>query len=99
MLVAKAKIERSRGLERRHAVGHPAGRPMSTKTTKTKPGPGRPAIMEKSRPLTIRIGEEQYQQLRWLAFEAGHDKASIAARDIIVRFLTENPPTRPARRR
>lgn len=55
--------------------------------------------MEKSRPLTIRIGEQQYQQLRWLAFHAGHDKASIAARDIIVRFLTDNPPDKPTRRR
>ncbi len=69
---------------------------MAPKASEKKPGPGRPAIMEKSRPLTIRIAEEQYQQLRWLAFQAGHDKASIAARDIIARFLSENPPVRPA---
>ena len=72
---------------------------MAPKATDKKPGPGRPAIMEKSRPLTVRIAEEQYQQLRWLAFEAGHDKASIAARDIIARFLIENPPHKPARYR
>lgn len=72
---------------------------MAPKSTEKKTGPGRPAIMEKSRPLTIRIGEEQYQQLRWLAFEAEHDKPSIAARDIIVRFLAENPPTKPSRHR
>lgn len=98
-MARKAKSRRRGFLEVGRPVGHPAGRPMAPKSTEKKSGPGRPAIMEQSRPLTIRIGEEQYQQLRWLAFEAGHDKASIAARDIILRFLTENPPARPSRHR
>lgn len=99
MQVARERKAKRGFVEGRRAVGHPSSRPMTPTRTDRKSGPGRPAIMEKSRPLTIRIGEQQYQQLRWLAFHAGHDKASIAARDIIVRFLTDNPPDKPTRRR
>lgn len=55
--------------------------------------------MQNGRPITVRIEEEHYQQLRWMAFEAGHDKPSIAARDVIAAYLKEHPPARPTPKR
>lgn len=87
-------------VERAVRIRHP-DLPMARKDRKEpkQPGPGRPRVMKNGRPITVRIEEEHYQQLRWMAFEAGHDKPSIAARDVIAAYLKEHPPARPTPKR